>query len=168
MDFFARQDSARRNTGLLLAYFGIAVILTVLLIYLLPVFGWHAYRLQNPPPDARIKLRQQLVKYSEFPLDEVKDFGFNFEATVPDRKHPYLLFTQADIARARRQAKTVPAMKAIVAEATGYIRRCGGDRLVAKIRETPDGWKKFYVENYVHNGLYDKAPQAYVGSDEEN
>jgi len=112
------------------------------------------------------KLRRQLVKYSEFPLDKVKDFGSDFKAATSGRKHPYLLFTQADIARARRQAKTVPAMKAIVAEATRYMGRLGCDP-VAKIRETPDGWKKFYVENYIGNYLYEKAPQAYVGSDDE-
>ncbi|MEN7973253.1 MAG: M48 family metallopeptidase [Verrucomicrobiota bacterium] len=56
MDFFARQDSARRNTGQLLVYFGLAVALTILLIYILPVFGWHAYRAYNAPPNIRIPL----------------------------------------------------------------------------------------------------------------
>jgi Zn-dependent protease with chaperone function len=56
MDFFAQQDSARKYTGLLLAYFGLAVALTVLLIYFLPVFGWHTYRAYNAPPDIRIPL----------------------------------------------------------------------------------------------------------------
>ncbi|MEN8255485.1 MAG: M48 family metallopeptidase, partial [Verrucomicrobiota bacterium] len=56
MDFFARQDSARRNTGQLLLYFGLAVALTILLIYALPVFGWQAYRMQNPPPGGQVPL----------------------------------------------------------------------------------------------------------------
>ncbi len=47
MDFFARQDSARKSTGLLMFYFGMAVVLTILLIYFLPVIGWHAYQVNT-------------------------------------------------------------------------------------------------------------------------
>ncbi|MHB9131637.1 MAG: hypothetical protein ACYDBB_11185 [Armatimonadota bacterium] len=113
----------------------------------------------------KIKLRRQHLKYGEFPLDEVKDFHFNFKRAASDRKHPYLLFTQADIDRARRQAKTVPMMKADLAKATKYMASLGCDP-VAKIRQGPDGPKKFFEENYVGNGLYEVAPQAYVGSDD--
>jgi Zn-dependent protease with chaperone function len=44
MDFFTRQDKARKSTGLLMFYFGLAVVLTVLLGYILPIIGWHAYQ----------------------------------------------------------------------------------------------------------------------------
>jgi len=56
MDFFARQDSARRNTGQLLLYFGLAVALTILLIYALPVFGWQAYRMHQAPMGGHVPL----------------------------------------------------------------------------------------------------------------
>ena len=51
MDFFAQQDRARRNTGRLLFYFSLAVVLTILLVYFLPVLGWHAY------PDGECRYR---------------------------------------------------------------------------------------------------------------
>jgi Zn-dependent protease with chaperone function len=44
MDFFARQDSARKFTTILTAYFGLAVALTILLVYCIPVLAWHAYK----------------------------------------------------------------------------------------------------------------------------
>jgi len=47
MDFFARQDSARRHTGLLMFYFSLAVVLTILLVYFLPIIGWHAYQVNT-------------------------------------------------------------------------------------------------------------------------
>jgi len=56
MDFFARQDNARRNTGQLLLYFGLAVALTILLIYALPVLGWQAYRIQQAPMGTHVPL----------------------------------------------------------------------------------------------------------------
>ena len=114
--------------------------------------------------ETRAKMRLQLVKYSQFPLDEVKDYAFDFRPSHPERKHPFLLFTQADIERARCQAKTVAAVTAEVAKATAYIAGCGGDALVAKIQKEPDGWKKFYRENYVGNGLNGSVPQAYAAS----
>jgi Zn-dependent protease with chaperone function len=54
MDFFARQDSARRNTGLLVGYFVLAVTMTILLVYLIPIVGWHAYRTYHTPPNQSI------------------------------------------------------------------------------------------------------------------
>lgn len=47
MDFFTRQDSARKQTGLLLVYFGIAVCVTILLVYFFPLVGFFLYRSQN-------------------------------------------------------------------------------------------------------------------------
>lgn len=43
MDFFAQQDHARKHTGLLVCYFGLAVSLTILLVYFIPVIGWNYY-----------------------------------------------------------------------------------------------------------------------------
>ncbi|MHB9024147.1 MAG: hypothetical protein ACYC7E_08220 [Armatimonadota bacterium] len=112
------------------------------------------------------KLRAQLSKYSEFPLDEVKDFGFDFKSAVRDKKRPYLLFTQEDIERARKQVKTVPGLKTELANATEYLTRLNPDGLIAKINKEPDGWKAYFRENYVGNGMYENSPTSYVGSDD--
>src|ERR1700744_5977103 len=42
MDFFARQESARRHTKLLELYFGLAVLGTIALTYLVVAFGFAA------------------------------------------------------------------------------------------------------------------------------
>ena len=115
--------------------------------------------------DTKAKLRLQLLKYSQFPLDDVKDYGFDFKPAHPERKHPFLLFTQADLDRTRRLAQTVPVVREELARGTKYIASIGVDP-VAKIQAGPDGWQKFYRENYVVNGLYHVAPLAYVGSAE--
>ena len=112
------------------------------------------------------RLRSQLVKYSEFPLDEVKDFAFDFTPAQPDRQHPFLLFSQADVDRARRQAQTAPSAKTVASAAIEYITRLGGEKLVDKIQAEPDGWQRFFRENYKGNGLYEHAPIAFVGSDD--
>ncbi|MDZ8118663.1 M48 family metalloprotease [Pontiella agarivorans] len=53
MDFFARQDQARRSTLLLIAQFSIAVAGSILLVYFLPVVFWHFYKVAQAtvPPD---------------------------------------------------------------------------------------------------------------------
>lgn len=113
----------------------------------------------------QFKLRQQLIQYSEFPLDEVKDFGFGTTLKTSGVKHPFLLVTPADIERARKQAKTNTAEQAALEKATRYMAGLGCDP-VAKITGSPDGWQKFYKENYVANWLYECSPQAYIGSDD--
>ncbi len=45
MDFFTRQDRARKQTGFLLVYFGLAVMLTILLVYIIPVTGLHVWKI---------------------------------------------------------------------------------------------------------------------------
>ncbi|MHB9023912.1 MAG: hypothetical protein ACYC7E_07000 [Armatimonadota bacterium] len=117
--------------------------------------------------DGKAKLRQQLIKYSEFPLDEVKDYGFDFTPGKADRAHPFLIFTREDIERVRKQAKTVPAVQKELARATTYLQACGGDNLVKLIESGPDGWKKFYQQNYIGNYLFEVAPIAYLASDEK-
>ncbi|MHB9131636.1 MAG: hypothetical protein ACYDBB_11180 [Armatimonadota bacterium] len=113
---------------------------------------------------AKAKLRRQLLRYSEFPLDDVKDFGFGFKMAKPDRKHPYLLFTQADVERARRQAKAIPVVKDEWAKAVKGLGN--SDAWVEKIQKQPDGWKAFYRDNYIPNGLASSVQRAYIGSDE--
>lgn len=111
------------------------------------------------------KLRRQLTQYSEFPLDEVKDFSLDFKPASPGRKHPYLLFAPEDLDRARQQAKTNPALKVELTNATTYITRLNPEALIAKIRKEPDGWQAFFRENYVGNGMYECTPLAYVCDD---
>lgn len=129
--------------------------------------GFTVGRVEDVVTDDRhqVKLRRQMVKYSEFPLDHVKDFAFDFKRSHPDRTRPFLLFTQEDVDRARRQAETVPMMKGNFDAAIAYLSRLNIDHLVGKIRKA-DGWRQFFHENYVHNGLYDVVPQAYLGSDD--
>ena len=52
MDFFARQDNARKKTGLLLFYFSVAVAVTILLVYLIPVLSWYFYTANYGPKNA--------------------------------------------------------------------------------------------------------------------
>ncbi|HEY5653053.1 MAG TPA: M48 family metallopeptidase [Pontiella sp.] len=56
MDFFDQQDKSRKQTGVLLFYFTLAVIITIVLVYFVPVCGWHALKIYNAPPDASIQL----------------------------------------------------------------------------------------------------------------
>ena len=52
------------------------------------------YAAELTPTDSVPLIRRQLVKYSEWPLDKVKDFGFDFTPSDPARSHPFQLFTQ--------------------------------------------------------------------------
>lgn len=110
---------------------------------------------------SQARLRQLLIKHSEFPLDEVKDYGFDFAPGQPERTHPFLLFTPADVARVRRQAQEVASVKRTVDEARAYLVRCGG--LDVALRD--GGWQGFY-KRYLGNGLIERLPEAYLGSDE--
>ena len=56
MDFFARQDNARKNTGLLLFYFSTAVAVTIILVYLLPVLSWYFYQSNYGPKHVQQQL----------------------------------------------------------------------------------------------------------------
>ena len=107
------------------------------------------------------KLRRQLSKYSEFPLDEVKDYGFDFQPAKAASVHPFLIVTPADIERVRRQAQTVPAVKAQVGAATNYLQATRAAQTLEK-----EGAQAFYTKNYVGNYLVEKLPEAYIGSDD--
>ncbi|MDF7806485.1 M48 family metallopeptidase [Pontiellaceae bacterium B12219] len=55
MDFFARQDQARRSTLLLIAQFSMAVTGTILLVYFLPVAVWYFYRTSEVSADTVVQ-----------------------------------------------------------------------------------------------------------------
>ena len=108
------------------------------------------------------KLRRQLIQFSEFPLDDVKDYSFDFTAAKPNQVHPCLILTRDDVERVRRQAHTVPSVKAETEAAIRYIiAQCHADATLKK-----EGWKPFYTKNYVGNSLVEKLPEAYLGSND--
>jgi hypothetical protein len=107
------------------------------------------------------KLRRQLIQYSEYPLDEVKDYGFNFTPAKPNQIHPYLILTRDDVERVRRQAQTVPSVKA---KTEAAIHTMTGIRPELTLKK--EGWQAFYTKNYIGNGLGEKLQEAYLGSDD--
>ncbi|MHB9025222.1 MAG: hypothetical protein ACYC7E_13805 [Armatimonadota bacterium] len=109
--------------------------------------------------DTKAKLRRQLIKYSEFPLDEVMRYGFDFTPAKADRKHPFLLFTDVDLARVRRQNKDVPEVKAAVAKAILALER---DRADETFRAK--GYDEFFARHYHHN--VENWLLTYLGSDD--
>ena len=52
MDFFAQQDRARKKTGVLLSYFGMAMVGTILLVYFFPVLCLYIARPYTASPTA--------------------------------------------------------------------------------------------------------------------
>jgi hypothetical protein len=109
-----------------------------------------------------LKLRRQLIQLSEFPLDEVKDYGFDFRPSHPNAEHPSLILSGADVERVRRQARTVPAYREAAEAARKYvIDATHSDRTF----ET-EGWEAFYRKNYVGNYLVEKLPEAYLTSED--
>lgn len=113
-------------------------------------------------PEGTAKLRRQLIKYGEFPLDEVKDYGFEFQSKNAGKKHPFLVLSPGDVERVRLQAKTNPAVKAHADQAIKYIATCGGaDRTLNN-----EGPAVFYKRHYWGNGLTEMLPEAYLASDD--
>jgi hypothetical protein len=117
---------------------------------------WALSAVAPPPgdaPAARLAvLRAQLVKLAEFPLDEVKDFGF--DAAVAQRPHPWLLYDAAAVARAQRQAKTSPVLAARVQKGVEYIARCN-PLDPARHADGPLG----SYRNYALHGLFETLPE---------
>ena len=111
----------------------------------------------NAPPQVS-KLRLELVKYGEFPLDEVKDYGFDYTPSVSTRKHPYLLFNQSDLDRIRSQVLRTPALLTQVEKARKYIR---GSNAVAVLNK--EGEAAFIKKCYYPNGLSAAIPEAFIG-----
>lgn len=104
-------------------------------------------------------LRRQLIKYSEFPLDEVKDFGFDYAPSATVHAHPFLLMTQADIDRVRAQTRDLPVAKAALGPNVDDVLHCLGDR------SEREGWESVYQNAILGNGLMEKLPEAYLASD---
>jgi len=103
------------------------------------------------------KLRRQLIQYSEFPLDQVKDYGFDFAAAKADQKHPYLILTRDDLQRVRRQAQTVQSVKDETDSAIYSIRSANAEVTLRK-----EGWESFYT--HLDTNLMEKLQEAYLGS----
>lgn len=106
------------------------------------------------------KLRRQLIKYSEFPLDEVKDYAFNFAPTQPKKRHPCLILMPTDVARVRRQAKTLPSIKEQVDRVCHEVNDGGN----AADTLNNEGWEAFYDKRYLGNYRVETLPSAYMGS----
>lgn len=113
----------------------------------------------RPVRDAPAPLRLRLVKYSEFPLDEVMRYGFDYTPAPNTLKHPFLLFTDQDVARLRRQAQHVPLAKAAVEKAILALDR---ERVGDTLRD--QGWEEFFTRHYWHN--YENWFLAYLGSED--
>lgn len=118
----------------------------------------------NVTPDApTAKLRHQLVKYSEFPLDAVKDFGFDYTPSKIATTHPFLIATPADIARVRKIALAVPSMAIQAQECEYYINTISqGERVF-----NAEGEQAFYQKVYMPMNLADKLPQAFIYTGKE-
>lgn len=117
-----------------------------------------------PPRDDTAKARAAvaraaLVKLSEFPLDEV--LRMNLDAKLAPRAHPSLLFDAADIARARRQAGTSPALRARKRAAVAYLDRCSDME-----PELQKGGPAALYKAYAHHALYETLPEAWLVSDD--
>lgn len=107
------------------------------------------------------KLRRLLLKHGEFPLDEVKDYGFDFPTANDGKKRPFLLVSADDIARVRRQAKTNPALQAHIIAATNYIARSGAAAALEK-----GGRDALLTPQYRGIDYIQKLSEAYLGSDD--
>jgi hypothetical protein len=103
-------------------------------------------------------LRRLLIKHGEFPLDAVKDYGFDY--TPKRQEHPCLLFAQADVERVREQAKKSPELKALLTDRMPYTEHCVG------MHKEQDGWEAFYEKIYWGTGLTERLPEAYLTSDD--
>ena len=113
----------------------------------------------HPPDTAPAALRLRLVKHSEFPLDAVMRYGFDYTPAQADRKHPFLLVTDRDISRVRRQYRKLPQVKAVVDKA---IRSLARQHVGRALREK--GWEQFFTRHYHHNA--ENWLLAYIGSDD--
>ncbi|OPZ88017.1 MAG: hypothetical protein BWY76_00174 [bacterium ADurb.Bin429] len=105
-------------------------------------------------------LRRQLIKYGEFPLDEVKEFAFGYTPSEQAQRHPFLLLTQDDLDRSRRQAREVSTAKAALEPNLVYVKRCLGTR------DARQNWEDVYQNVFWGMGLTEKLPEAYLTSDD--
>ncbi len=104
-------------------------------------------------------LRLRLLKYSEFPLDEVLRYGFDYTPAPAARTHPFLLFSRQEVQRVRRQYQEVPALQAVVDQATTALQR---EQVGRTLRE--QGEQEFFTRHYHHNN--ENWLLAYLGRDD--
>lgn len=119
---------------------------------------------EHKPDDTTPLLRRQLIKYSEFPLNEVKDFGFDYTPSpkIP-KEHPYLITTRKEIERVRVELEKTPALKAQVDSDYNYIMTaCWSMQNYAKSPEN------YYTQCYIGNDQREKLPECYIGKDDPN
>lgn len=124
------------------------------------VWALSAVPVADPAPEARAaQLRRALVAHSEFPLDEVKDYGF--DAPRARRPHPSLLLDAAAVARARAQARTDPQRAERLRDHERYFGACGPlDEILAK--QGPAAFFELYNRRYLRERLL----EAYLSSDD--
>ena len=108
---------------------------------------------------ARAKLRRDLVRYSEFPLDEVRGYGLDEAPPAAARPHPSLILRPGDVERAREDARRVPEVRDRVRRAIAYLGNCGDlDRTLAE-KGSPGLYRR-YVDCY----MVERLPEALLGS----
>ncbi len=120
---------------------------------------------EHKPAENTPLLRRQLIKYSEFPLNAVKDFGFEYTPSpkIP-QDHPYLITTRKEIERVRESLENNPMLKAQVDGDYKYIMNaCWSMRTY-----TEKGPEEYYRQNFIGNGQQEKLPECYIGKDDPN
>jgi hypothetical protein len=124
------------------------------------VWALSALPVADPAPEARAAaLRRALLRHGEFPLDEVKDYGF--DAASSARAHPSLLLDAAAVTRARAQARTDPQRAERLRDHERYFAACGPlDEILAK--EGPAAFFELYNRRYLRERLL----EAYLSSDD--
>ncbi|APR80065.1 Hypothetical protein A7982_05412 [Minicystis rosea] len=114
---------------------------------------------EDTPAARERTLRAQLVKYAEFPLDDVKEWGF--DAKIAPRPHPSLLFDRAALAQARKQAAANPVLAARVRADIELVERCG-DLEPALQKDGPLGIYK----SYAHHDLVETLPELMLATED--
>jgi len=99
--------------------------------------------------------RKRLIKYGEFPLDEVKDYAFDFTPAKPERKSPFLFFTEEEFPRIKAQATDHPIVRDEALKAR-----------VAGLEEIQRGGLDNYYLHYWGQGGMANAPTAYLAFDD--
>ncbi len=99
--------------------------------------------------------RKRLIQYSEFPLDEVKDYRFDFTPARPERKSPFLFFDAAEFTRTRAQAKDNLIVRAEALRTQ-----------VAGLEEIQRGGLDNYFMHFWGQGGAVNVPTAYMAIDD--
>ncbi len=108
---------------------------------------------------AHAKLRRDLLRYAEMPLDEVRAWGLDDAPPASARPRPSLILRREDVARSRAAASSDPVIAARVHGLLDYMSHCGYlDRILAE-----KGAAGIF-ERYRGCGLTAKLPEALLGS----